>query len=529
MRKTPVLTPQEAALLVRDGDTLASGGFVSSACPEALSSALERRFLETGHPRDLTLFFGAGHGNRNGTGGDHYGHAGMVRRVVCGHWDRTPRLGALALEGKIEAYNLPQGVITHMYRDIAAHNPATLSKVGLHTFVDPRLEGGKLNGRTKEDLVKLVEVEGQEFLLYRCFPVNAVFLRASWADEYGNCTAHREIGPTDLTAMAQACRNSGGKVIVQVEKIVAGGTLDPKLVVIPGIYVDAIVVGSEAEHQQCMDAAYDGSLTGEFRAPADALAPLPLDARKVIARRAAMELRPGAVVNLGVGIPERVARVAAEEGISQEMTLTVEAGSVGGVPRGGTQFGGAANPAAILPQNVQFDFYHGGGLDIACLGMAEIAPGGDVNVSRFHGRLAGSGGFIDISQNAGEVVFCGTFTAHGLDYTISLVESDKNCWESNEANFFYSSMHDDGYAVRLYTDNDKYSGGAENMLGKIDNVCEYTAVYTSKKIPTYFALARLSAYKFLPLSLKNVFYVTDSYLVNQYTTSDSATANIDLS
>ena len=315
MRKTPVLTPQEAALLVRDGDTLASGGFVSSACPEALSSALERRFLETGHPRDLTLFFGAGHGNRNGTGGDHYGHAGMVRRVVCGHWDRTPRLGALALEGKIEAYNLPQGVITHMYRDIAAHNPATLSKVGLHTFVDPRLEGGKLNGRTKEDLVKLVEVEGQECLLYRCFPVNAVFLRASWADEYGNCTAHREIGPTDLTAMAQACRNSGGKVIVQVEKIVAGGTLDPKLVVIPGIYVDAIVVGSEAEHQQCMDAAYDGSLTGEFRAPADALAPLPLDARKVIARRAAMELRPGAVVNLGVGIPERVARVAAEEGI----------------------------------------------------------------------------------------------------------------------------------------------------------------------------------------------------------------------
>lgn len=415
MRKTPVLTPQEAALLVRDGDTLASGGFVSSACPEALSSALERRFLETGHPRDLTLFFGAGHGNRNGTGGDHYGHAGMVRRVVCGHWDRTPRLGALALEGKIEAYNLPQGVITHMYRDIAAHNPATLSKVGLHTFVDPRLEGGKLNGRTKEDLVKLVEVEGQECLLYRCFPVNAVFLRASWADEYGNCTAHREIGPTDLTAMAQACRNSGGKVIVQVEKIVAGGTLDPKLVVIPGIYVDAIVVGSKAEHQQCMDAAYDGSLTGEFRAPADALAPLPLDARKVIARRAAMELRPGAVVNLGVGIPERVARVAAEEGISQEMTLTVEAGSVGGVPRGGTQFGGAANPAAILPQNVQFDFYHGGGLDIACLGMAEIAPGGDVNVSRFHGRLAGSGGFIDISQNAGEVVFCGTFTAHGLD------------------------------------------------------------------------------------------------------------------
>lgn len=265
-------------------------------------------------PGDLTLFFAAGQGLRNGTGGDRFGHEGMCRRVVGGHWGRTAKLGELALANKLEAYNLPQGVITHMYRDIAAHNPATLSKVGLHTFVDPRLEGGKLNGRTKEDLVKLVEVEGQEFLLYRCFPVNAVFLRASWADEYGNCTAHREIGPTDLTAMAQACRNSGGKVIVQVEKIVAGGTLDPKLVVIPGIYVDAIVVGSEAEHQQCMDAAYDGSLTGEFRAPADALAPLPLDARKVIARPGSHGAAAGAEVNLGVGIPERVARVAAEEG-----------------------------------------------------------------------------------------------------------------------------------------------------------------------------------------------------------------------
>ena len=418
MRKTPVLTPREAALLVRDGDTLASGGFVSSACPEALSSALVQRFLETGHPRDLTLFFGAGHGNRNGTGGDHYGHAGMVRRVVCGHWDRTPRLGALALSGEIEAYNLPQGVITHMYRDIAAHNPATFSKVGLHTFVDPRLEGGKLNGRTKEDLVKLVEVEGQECLLYRCFPINAVFLRASWADEYGNCTAHREIGPTDLTAMAQACRNSGGKVIVQVEKIVAGGTLDPKLVVIPGIYVDALVVGSETEHQQCMDAAYDGSLTGEFRIPVDAIPPIPLDAKKIIARRAAMELPQDAIVNLGTGAPEKIANVAAEEGISDKMTLTVEAGSIAGVPMGGTQFGAAANSMAIIPHNVQFDFYQGGGLDVAFLGLAETAPNGDLNVSKFGTRLAGAGGFIDITQNAKKVVYCGTFTAGGLDVAV---------------------------------------------------------------------------------------------------------------
>ena len=301
-----------------------------------------------------------------------------------------------------------------MYRDIAAHNPATFSKVGLHTFVDPRLEGGKLNGRTKEDSVKLVEVEGQECLLYRCFPINAVFLRASWADEYGNCTAHREIGPTDLTAMAQACRNSGGKVIVQVEKIVAGGTLDPKLVVIPGIYVDALVVGSETEHQQCMDAAYDGSLTGEFRVPADAPEPLPLDARKVIARRAAME-------------------AAAGSGGESGRRDTGAGGACGG---GGVSLGRAdtdsgsrqhrrraqrrhpvrrcRKSAAILPQNVQFDFYHGGGPDIAFAAWPRSRREG-VNVSRFHGRLVGSGGFIDISQNAGTAVFCGTFTAHGLD------------------------------------------------------------------------------------------------------------------
>ncbi len=417
MRKTPVLTPQEAALLVRDGDTLASGGFVSSACPEALSSALERRFLETGHPRDLTLFFGAGHGNRNGTGGDHYGHAGMVRRVVCGHWDRTPRLGALALEGKIEAYNLPQGVITHMYRDIAAHNPATLSKVGLHTFVDPRLEGGKLNGRTKEDLVKLAEVEGQECLLYRCFPVNAVFLRASWADEYGNCTAHREIGPTDLTAMAQACRNSGGKVIVQVEKIVAGGTLDPKLVVIPGIYVDAIVVGSEAEHQQCMDAAYDGSFTGEFRAPVDALAPLPLDARKVIARRAAMELRPGAVVNLGAGHPG----AGGPRGGGGRHLRGDDADGGGRHRRRGTQRAAPSSAARPTPwpscrTTSQFDFYHGGGLDIAFLGMAEIAPGGDVNVSRFGtGVWPAPAALSTLRQNAGRWCSAAPLPPTGLD------------------------------------------------------------------------------------------------------------------
>ena len=359
MKKVRIISAEEAALLVNDGDTISTGGFVSSACPEALSKAVEKRFLETGHPRDLTLFFAAGQGHRDGTGGDHYGHEGMIKRVIGGHWDRAASLGALALENKIEAYNLPQGVISHMYRDIAAHKIGTITHVGLYTFVDPRNGGGKLNSVTTEDIVKIVNIEGQERLLYKSFPINVVFVRGSYADEFGNCTVHHEIGPIDVTAMAQACRNSGGKVIVQVEKVVQGGTLDPKLVAIPGIYVDAIV-------------------------------------------------------NLGTGAPEKVANVAAEEGISDKMTLTVEAGSIAGVPMGGTQFGASANAMAILPHNVQFDFYQGGGLDVAFLGLAETAPNGDLNVSKFGTRLAGAGGFIDITQNAKKVVYCGTFTAKGL-------------------------------------------------------------------------------------------------------------------
>lgn len=417
MKKVRVLTAEEAALLVNDGDTIATGGFVSCACPEALSKALEKRFLETGHPRDLTLFFAAGQGHRDGTGGDHYGHEGMVKRVIGGHWDRAPKLGDLALSNKIEAYNLPQGVISHMYRDIAAHNIGTITHVGLYTFADPRNGGGKLNDVTKEDLVKVVEIEGQERLLYKAFPINVVFLRASYADEYGNCTVHREIGPIDVTAMAQACKNSGGRVIVQVEKIVQGGSLDPKLVAIPGIYVDSIVVGSIEDNEQCLGMPYDGSLTGEFRIPVDAIPPIPLDAKKIIARRAAMELLPHAVTNLGIGMPEGVAAVAAEEGL-EGLVLTTEVGAIGGIPAGGKDFGAAINADCILDQPAQFDFYDGGGLDVAFLGLAQMDAAGNINVSKFGPKIAGCGGFINITQNAKRVVYCGTFTAGGLDVAV---------------------------------------------------------------------------------------------------------------
>lgn len=447
MKNKPVLTAREAMDMVRDGQSVATGGFVSSCCPEALTTALEERFIETGSPKNLTLVFAAGQGKRDGRGNDHFAHEGMVKKAIGGHWDRGPRLGAMAIENKIEAYNLPQGVISHLFRDIAAKKIGTITHVGLNTFVDPRNGGGKLNTITEEDIVKLVNIDGEERLLYKAFPIDICLIRGTYADESGNVTVEKEIGSLDSTAMAQACKNSGGKVIVQVERIVKNGCLDPKLVKIPRIYVDALVVGDKETSMQSLGCEYDPSLTGELKIPLNALKPAPLNAKKVIARRAAMELKEDAVVNLGVGVPELVSSVAAEEGIGDYMTLTVEAGAIGGMPMPGAQFGAASNVESILDQNVLFDFYDGGGLDIAYLGMAQVDGTGNINVSKFGTRLAGCGGFINITQNAKKVVFCGTFTAGGLETEIKdgkiliLQEGRKNKFINEVEQITFSGLY----------------------------------------------------------------------------------------
>ncbi|WP_130862857.1 acyl CoA:acetate/3-ketoacid CoA transferase [Bacilliculturomica massiliensis] len=418
MKKVRVMTAAEAAELVRDGQTVVTGGFVGSSCPEALSKALEQRFLETGKPEGLTLFYAAAQGNRDGSGADHFAHRGMVKRVIGGHWNMVPNLGTMVINNEIEGYNLPQGTISQMFRDIAGKRPGTITHVGLQTFVDPRISGGKLNEITTEDLVEVIEIAGQERLLYKNIPVDMAFIRGSYADELGNVSVEREIGSLDATAIAQACHNCGGKVIVQVERIVSAGTLDPRLVKIPRIYVDGVVVAEPADHEQCFGHAFDPSLTGELRKPLSDIAEEPLSAKKIIARRAALELREDAVVNLGIGAPEYIAKVANEEGIGDEMVLTVEAGPIGGVPMGGSQFGASVNPEAIMDQAIQFDFYDGGGVDLAFLGLAEADESGNINVSKFGPRIAGAGGFINITQNAKKVFFCGTFTAGGLKETI---------------------------------------------------------------------------------------------------------------
>ena len=415
MAKKPVITAAEAAQMVRDGMTISTSGFVASAMPEALTRALEERFLKTGSPRNLTLFYAAAQGNRDGSGADHFAHEGMLKRVIGGHYNMAPELGKLINANKLEAYNLPQGTLAQLFRDIAGHKLGTLTHVGLNTFVDPRIEGGKLNSVTTEDIVEVVDLMGEERLLYKGFHIDVGMIRGTYADENGNVTLERECCTTEATSIAQAVKNGGGKVVVQVEKVVQAGTLDPKLVKIPGIYVDAIVIcENKADHAQCQGCEYDGSMTGDFCLPLGSLEYPPMSAKKIIGRRAAMELQPNTVVNLGIGIPEYISMVANEEGIGDYMTLTVEAGPVGGVPQGGPKFGGSVNVEAILDQPYQFDFYDGGGVDLAFLGLAQADKDGNINVSKFGPRIAGCGGFINITQNAKKVFFCGTFTAGGI-------------------------------------------------------------------------------------------------------------------
>ena len=414
MKKVKVLQPHEAAALVKDGVTIVTSGFVGSCCPETLSIALEKRFLETGHPNNLNFYYVSAQGNKGERGAGHFAHKGMVKRVVGGHWNMTPGLGELSMKNEIEAYNFPQGTLSQLFRDIAGKRIGTITHVGLNTFVDPRIEGGKLNEVTKEDLVEVINIKGEEKLLYKTFPVDVCFLRGTYADECGNVSMDKEVATLEMTAIAQACKNSGGIVIVQVEKIVEAGSLNPKLVKIPKIYVDAVVLSAPEDHEQCFGCEYDSSMAGLTRVPLSGLETAELSAKKVIARRAAMELQENSVVNLGIGIPEFISLVANEEGVGDKMTLTVEAGAIGGVPQGGMRFGGSVNPDCILDEPYQFDFYDGGGVDQAFLGLAQTDKDGNINVSKFSGRVVGCGGFINITQNAKEVVFCGTFTAGGL-------------------------------------------------------------------------------------------------------------------
>ena len=411
--KAKVISLEEAAGWVKDGDTIATSGFGLAGHPEEILVAIEKRFLQSGNPTNLTVLHAAGQGNWEGGGIDHLAHQGLLKRLIGGHVGTCPKLVALINQNKIEAYNFPQGVICHLYRAIAAKKPGDITKIGLKTYIDPRLEGGRLNRCTAENLVQLIQINGEEWLFYPSLPIQIALIRGTTADEYGNISMEEEAIFSEGLAIAQAAKASGGKVIVQVKYLAQGGSLDAQLVKIPGILVDAIVISKQPEqyHRQTSGTYYSPVFAGHVKIPLLAWPVMPLDEKKVIARRAFMELTPHAIVNLGIGLPEFIAAVAAEEGAGDQLTLTIEAGQTGGIPASGLNFGAVANPWAIIDQGAQFDFYDGGNLDMTFLGLAQASSRGDVNVSKFGSKIAGCGGFVNITQNTKKVIFCGRFTA----------------------------------------------------------------------------------------------------------------------
>jgi propionate CoA-transferase len=408
----PVITAAEGARLIAGGASVAIGGSgAGHSIPERMLEAIGRRFRETGGPRGLTLIHPFGVGNQKDRGLEQMAYPELYRRIIGGHWSMSPSMAKLAAQNLFEAYCLPAGIIVQLFHATAAGSPGWITEIGLDTFIDPRVEGGKLNARAVEDIVELWTRNGKEYLFYPSMPVHVALIRAAEADTEGNLSMHQEVAPWHNCAMAQAARASGGITIAQVKRVVPAGTFDPRIVRIPGIFVDYLIV--DPDQGMTYQIGYDPALSGESRKPESEFGPFPFSMRKVIARRAAMELHPGAVLNLGFGVPDGVMKVAREQGFAHRVVPTIEQGQIGGIPAEGLEFGAAYNSTAIIETGHQFAFYQGCGVDTTFLGFAEVDQAGNVNVSRLESAIIGTGGFIDISQKARKAVFCGTLAARG--------------------------------------------------------------------------------------------------------------------
>lgn len=421
MDRVKFTTSREAAYMIPDGARIGTCGFMLTGAAEEILFEIENRFLETKRPQGISVMWASGVGDGGSVRGlNHLCHEGLLKKVIGGHFGLIKRLIPLVVDNKIEAYNFPQGVLCQMFREMGAKKPGVLTHVGLGTFVDPDFEGGKLNEVTKDDIVQKIKVNDKDYLFYKSQEIDFAIIRGTEADENGNISLRKEALTLEALAVAIAAKNNGGKVIVQVEKKVKNGTIPPKEVTIPGILVDVVAVTEDIKnHMQTAGTQFNEDFISGRSVFYEELKELPLDERKIIARRSALEVDLSKrVLNYGIGVPEGVAAVLKEEGIQGYFTASVEPGLIGGIALGGLNFGSAIGPEAIIDEPYQFDFYDGGGIDITFLGMAQCDAEGNLNVSRFGPRIAGCGGFIDISQNAKSAVFCGTFTAGGLETKI---------------------------------------------------------------------------------------------------------------
>jgi len=423
MGRVKFVSTKEAAAMIPDGARIGTVGFMLIGAPEEIWLETEKRFLETGSPKNLSLLWASGPGDgREVRGFNHLCHEGLLAKAVGGHFGLFPKMAPLINNNKMQAYNFPQGVLTGMFREMAARRPGVITHVGLGTFVDPEFGGGKLNSITTEEIVEKIQLDGKPYLFYKAQEIDVAVVRGTEADENGNIGISKESLRLEGLSAAQAAKNNGGLVIVQVERLVKNGTIDPKNVLIPGPLVDVVaLVSDKKNHMQTSGTDFNIEyISGTGVVKQEEKKSTPLDVRKVIGRRAAMELQDSmTVLNYGIGVPEQVAIVLQEEGLEDHFIATVEPGIYGGTAQGGLNFGAAIAPQAIIDHPYQFDFYDGGGVDMTFLGMAECNAAGSLNVSKFGPKIAGCGGFIDISQNAKACVFCGTFTAGGLKVDIA--------------------------------------------------------------------------------------------------------------
>lgn len=428
---TKVITAAEAAKLIKDGDTVAAVTFGLAGWAEEVGLAVRDRYLETGHPKAIHLIHAAGIGDWKARGGGVWaepGMEGMVKKVLTSHIGSEPQMAKAVEEEKMECYFWPLGVLCQWYTEVARRSPGLLSKTGLGTFIDPRLEGGKVNSISKDDLIKVVEFEGEEWLFYKVLPINVTLIRGTTADEKGNISFEKEAIALEALPAAQAAKACGGIVIAQVENLAKAGTLHPQRVKVPGVCVDYIVV-AEKPQMQTMGTQFKPALAGDIKVPETSIPPMPFDERKIIARRAAMELIPGPV-NVGIGIPQGIANVVAEEGCSDLLTLISESGNIGGLPGVALEFGAHYNGEAMVQQDHHFVWFDGGGLTMAFTGLGQTDKEGNINAGKFGTKPMGPGGFINTTQHAKKVAFCGTFTAGNLEIeakngTLKIVKEGK--------------------------------------------------------------------------------------------------------